>query len=187
MRQSEKYWMKVLVLALCLCLSYATYTFHIVSRSDFRVLPHLYWWTTAFQLFFFAALPKFCLSCFKNIFQSIAANLIQGKLFSHFSRIFFLPQMCYHTLPTESFWQTFVEDRHMISIKTTLSQMDGCSFLATSFPGFFPTLPPGDELDRALRMRLLSRDCFAIVVLCQKSRKIELYTSHVQGLVDLFT
>lgn len=70
MRQSEKYWMKVLVLALCLCLSYATYTFHIVSRSGFRVLPHLYWWTTAFQLFFFAALPKFCLSCFKNIFQS---------------------------------------------------------------------------------------------------------------------
>ena len=135
MRQSEKYWMKVLVLALCLCLSYATYTFHIVSRSGFRVLPHLYWWTTAFQLFFFAALPKFCLSCFKkqntqwsgiknvikmyylslqNIFQSIAANLIQGQLFSHFSRIFFLLQMCYHTLPTESFWQTFVEDRHMI-------------------------------------------------------------------------
>ena len=109
----------------------------------------------------------------QNIFQSIAANLIQGKLFSHFSRIFFLLQMCYHTLPTESFWQTFVEDRHMISIKTTL---DGCSFLATSFPGFCPTLPPGDELDRALGMRLLSRDCFAIVVLCQKSRKILSYT-----------
>lgn len=153
-----------------------------------------------FNYFFFVALPKFCLSCFKkqntqwsgnknvikmyylslqNIFQSIAANLIQGKLFSHFSRIFFLLQMCYHTLPTESFWQTFVEDRHMISIKTTLSQMDGCSFLATMLPGSCPTLPPGDKLDKALGMRLLSRDCFAIVVLCQKSRKIELYTSHV--------
>lgn len=33
-----------------------------------------------------------------NIFQSIEANLIQGKSFSHFSRIFFLLQMCYHTL-----------------------------------------------------------------------------------------
>lgn len=34
----------------------------------------------------------------QNIFQSIAANLIQGKLFSHFSRIFFLLQMCYYLL-----------------------------------------------------------------------------------------
>ena len=34
----------------------------------------------------------------QNIFQSIEANLIQGKLFSHFSRIIFLLQMCYHTL-----------------------------------------------------------------------------------------
>ena len=34
----------------------------------------------------------------QNIFQSIEANLIQGKLFCHFSRIFFLRQMCYHTL-----------------------------------------------------------------------------------------
>ena len=76
----------------------------------------------------------------------------------------------------------------MISIKTTyLSQMDGCSFLATSFPASCPTRPPGDKLDKALGMRLLSRDCFAIVVLCQKSRKIELYTSHVQGLGDLST
>ena len=132
---------EVSVLALCLCLSYATYTFHIVSRSGFRVLPHLYWWTTAFQLFFFAALPKFCLSCFKkqntqwsgiknvikmyylslqNIFQSIAANLIQGKLFSHFSRIFFLLQMCYHTLPTESFLTNFrrrqTHDKHKNNI-----------------------------------------------------------------------
>lgn len=75
----------------------------------------------------------------------------------------------------------------MISIRTTLLQMDGCSFLATSFPGSCPTRPPGDELDKVLGMRLLSRDCFAIVVLCQKSRKIELYTSHVQGLGDLST
>lgn len=67
----------------------------------------------------------------------------------------------------------------MIRIKTTLSQMDGCSFLATSFPGSCPTRPPGEELDKALGMRLLSRDCFAIVVLSQKSRKIELHTSHV--------
>ena len=51
--------------------------------------------------------------------------------------------------------------------------MDDCSFLATSFPGSCPARPPGDELDKALGMRLLSRDCFAIVVLCQKSRKIE--------------
>ena len=79
MRQSEKYWMKVLVLALCLCLSYATYTFHIVSRSGFRVLPHLYWWTTAFQLFFFAALPKFCLSCFKK--QNTQWSGIKNVLF----------------------------------------------------------------------------------------------------------
>ena len=127
-----------------------------------------------FNYFFLLPYQNFACPVLRISFnQIIAANLIQGKLFSHFSRIFFLLQMCYHTLPTESFWQTFVEDRHMISIKTTLSQMDGCSFLATSFPGFFPTLPPGDELDRALRMRLLSRDCFAIVVLCQKSRKIE--------------
>ena len=75
----------------------------------------------------------------------------------------------------------------MISIKTTLSQMDGCSFLATSFPGSCPTLPPGDELNRALGMRLLFRSCFAIVVFSQKSRKTELYTSHVQGLGDLST
>ena len=34
----------------------------------------------------------------QNIFQSIAASLIQGKLFSHFSRIFFLLQMCYYLL-----------------------------------------------------------------------------------------
>ena len=61
----------------------------------------------------------------------------------------------------------------MISIKTTLSQMDGCSFLANSFAGSCPTRPSGDKLDKALGMRLLSRDCFAIVVLCQKSRKIE--------------
>ena len=61
----------------------------------------------------------------------------------------------------------------MISIKTTLPQMDDCFFLATSFPGSCPTRPPGDELDEALGTRLLSRDCFAIVVLCQKSRKIE--------------
>lgn len=51
--------------------------------------------------------------------------------------------------------------------------MDGCSFLANSFPGSCPTRPPGDKLDKALGMRLLSRDCFAIVVLCQKSRKID--------------
>ena len=51
--------------------------------------------------------------------------------------------------------------------------MDGCSFLANSFPGSCPTRPSGDKLDKALGMRLLSRDCFAIVVLCQKSRKIE--------------
>ena len=54
----------------------------------------------------------------------------------------------------------------MISIKTTLSQMDDCSFLATFFQGSCPTRPPGDELDRVLGMRLLSRDCFAIVLLC---------------------
>ena len=65
--------------------------------------------------------------------------------------------------------------------------MDGCSLLVTSFPGSCPTLPPGDELNRALGMRLLSRDCFAIVVFSQKSRKTELYTSHVQGLGDLST
>lgn len=75
----------------------------------------------------------------------------------------------------------------MISIKTTLSQMDGCSFLATTLPGSCPTRPPGDKLDKALGMRLLSRNCFAIVVLCQKSRKNELHTIHVQGLVDLST
>ena len=77
----------------------------------------------------------------------------------------------------------------MISIKTTfyLSQMDGCSFLVTSFPGSCPIPPPGDELNKALGMRLLSQDCFAIVVLCQKSRKTELYTIHVQGLGDLST
>lgn len=33
----------------------------------------------------------------QNIFQSIALNFIQGKLFSHCSRIFFLSQMCYRT------------------------------------------------------------------------------------------
>ena len=56
----------------------------------------------------------------QNIFQSIAANLIQGKLFSHFSRIFFLLQMCYHTLPTESFLTNFrrrqTHDKHKNNI-----------------------------------------------------------------------
>ena len=66
MRQSEKYWMKVLVLALCLCLSYATYTFHYVSRSGFRVLPHLYWWTTAFQLFFLLPYQNFACPVLKS-------------------------------------------------------------------------------------------------------------------------
>ena len=58
--------MKVLVLALCLCLSYATYTFHIVLRSGFRVCPHLNWWTTAFQLFFLLPYQNFACPVFKS-------------------------------------------------------------------------------------------------------------------------
>ena len=77
MRQSEKYWMKVLVLALCLCLSYATYTFHIIcfkirlqSLTTFTVVDN------GFSTIFFCCLTKIL----------------------YFSRILFLPQMCYHTL-----------------------------------------------------------------------------------------
>ena len=69
--------MKVLVLALCLCLSYVTYTFHIIcvkirvqSLTTFTVVDN----------------------CFSTIFFCCLTKIL------HFSRILFLPQMCYHTL-----------------------------------------------------------------------------------------
>ena len=74
MRQSEKYWMKVLVLALCLCLSYATYTFHIVSRSGFRVFVLV---DNCFSTFFFL-LPYQNFAC--PVLKSRIHNEVELKI-----------------------------------------------------------------------------------------------------------
>lgn len=62
MRQSEKYWMKVLILALYLC--HMPHTLSTLFQDKVSEFDCIY---TGGQLLFynfFAALPKFCLSCF---------------------------------------------------------------------------------------------------------------------------
>ena len=62
MRQSEKYWMKVLILALYLC--HMPHTLSTLFQDKVSEFDCIY---TGGQLLFynfFAALPKLCLSCF---------------------------------------------------------------------------------------------------------------------------